>query len=142
MWSRPLQLSGMKVPQKLRDLATSAQEAHCSSTRLPKSTQRLSCSGGSPDSGQAWPPDVSSKPKWCFDRFLLAIKGTPFILICQRRNSGGREKKCRPNAPFAELVRLSRTSIADEMREEHRRRVLGDYRASHENSQAHHFSHR
>ena len=32
---------------------------------------------------------------------------------------------CRPNAPFAELVRLSKTSIADEMREEHRRRVLG-----------------
>jgi hypothetical protein len=29
-------------------------------------------------------------------------------------------------APFAELVRLSRTSIADEMREEHRRRVLGE----------------
>jgi hypothetical protein len=26
----------------------------------------------------------------------------------------------------AELVRLSRTSIADEMREEHRRRVLGE----------------
>ena len=33
---------------------------------------------------------------------------------------------CRPNAPFAKLVRLSRTSIADEMREEHRRRVLGE----------------
>jgi hypothetical protein len=32
----------------------------------------------------------------------------------------------RPNAPFAELVRLSRTSIADEMREEHRRRVLSE----------------
>jgi hypothetical protein len=30
-------------------------------------------------------------------------------------------RSCRPNAPFAELVRLSRTSIADEMREEHRR---------------------
>jgi hypothetical protein len=30
------------------------------------------------------------------------------------------------NAPFAELVRLSQTSIADEMREERRRRVLGD----------------
>ena len=30
---------------------------------------------------------------------------------------------CRPNAPFAELVRLSRTSVADEMREEHRRKV-------------------
>jgi len=34
-------------------------------------------------------------------------------------------RSCRPNAPFAELVRLSRKSIADEMREEHRRRVLG-----------------
>jgi hypothetical protein len=32
----------------------------------------------------------------------------------------------RPNAPFAELVRLSRTSIGDEMREEHRRRMLGE----------------
>jgi hypothetical protein len=32
-------------------------------------------------------------------------------------------RSCRPNAPFAELVRLSRTSIADEMRDEHRRRV-------------------
>jgi hypothetical protein len=29
-------------------------------------------------------------------------------------------------APFAELAWLSRTSIADEMREEHRRRVLGE----------------
>ena len=35
-------------------------------------------------------------------------------------------RSCRPNAPFAELVRLSRTSIADEFREEHRRRVLGE----------------
>jgi hypothetical protein len=35
-------------------------------------------------------------------------------------------RSCRPNALFAELVRLSRTSIADEMREEHRRRVLGE----------------
>jgi hypothetical protein len=35
-------------------------------------------------------------------------------------------RSCRPNAPFAELVRLSRTSIADEMREEHRSRVLGE----------------
>ena len=35
-------------------------------------------------------------------------------------------RSCRRNAPFAELVRLSRTSIADEMREEHRRRVLGE----------------
>ena len=35
-------------------------------------------------------------------------------------------RPCRPNAPFAELVRLSRTSIADEMRIEHTRRVLGE----------------
>jgi hypothetical protein len=35
-------------------------------------------------------------------------------------------RSCRPNAPFAELVRLSRTSIADEMREERRRRALGE----------------
>ena len=35
-------------------------------------------------------------------------------------------RSCRPNAPFAELVRVSRTSIADEMRKEHRRRVLGE----------------
>jgi hypothetical protein len=35
-------------------------------------------------------------------------------------------RSCRPNAPFAELVRLSKTSIADEMRIEHTRRVLSD----------------
>jgi hypothetical protein len=33
-------------------------------------------------------------------------------------------RSCRPNAPFAELVRLSRTGVADEMRDERRRRVL------------------
>jgi hypothetical protein len=33
---------------------------------------------------------------------------------------------CRPNAPFAEFLRLSRTGIADEMREEHRRQALGE----------------
>jgi hypothetical protein len=30
-------------------------------------------------------------------------------------------RSCRPNAPFAELVRLSQTSSAEEMREERRR---------------------
>ncbi len=35
-------------------------------------------------------------------------------------------RSCRPNAPFAELVRLSPTTIADEMREEHRQRMLGE----------------
>jgi hypothetical protein len=32
----------------------------------------------------------------------------------------------RPHAPFAALVRLSETSITDEMRIEHTRRVLGE----------------
>jgi hypothetical protein len=35
-------------------------------------------------------------------------------------------RSCRPNAPFAELVRLSRSSLADEMRKEYRRRILGE----------------
>jgi hypothetical protein len=35
-------------------------------------------------------------------------------------------RSCRPNAPFAELVRLSRTSIADATRIEHTRRILGE----------------
>jgi hypothetical protein len=35
-------------------------------------------------------------------------------------------RSCRPHAPFAEPVRLSNTSVADEMRIEHARRVLGD----------------
>jgi hypothetical protein len=35
-------------------------------------------------------------------------------------------RSCRPHAPFAELVRLSKTSIADEMRIEHTRQVLGE----------------
>ncbi len=35
-------------------------------------------------------------------------------------------RSCRPHAPFAELMRLSRTSIADEMRIEHTRRMLGE----------------
>jgi hypothetical protein len=34
-------------------------------------------------------------------------------------------RSCRPNAPFVALVRLSRTNIVDEMREEYTRRVLG-----------------
>jgi hypothetical protein len=35
-------------------------------------------------------------------------------------------RSCRPHAPLAEFVRLSTTSIADEMREEHTRQVLGE----------------
>jgi len=35
-------------------------------------------------------------------------------------------RSCRPNAPFAELVRLSPTSFADQMREDHARRILGE----------------
>ena len=35
-------------------------------------------------------------------------------------------RSCRPHTPFAELVRLSGKSIADELHEQHTRRVLGD----------------
>lgn len=35
-------------------------------------------------------------------------------------------RSCRPNAPFAELLKLSQSSIADEMYREDTRRVLGD----------------
>jgi hypothetical protein len=35
-------------------------------------------------------------------------------------------RSCRPHARFVELVRLSETSIAGEMRIEHTRRVLGE----------------
>ena len=35
-------------------------------------------------------------------------------------------RSCRPRAPFAELVKLSKISIADEMREEYTLRVLGE----------------
>jgi hypothetical protein len=35
-------------------------------------------------------------------------------------------RSCRAHAPFAELVRLSPNSIADEMRGEDTRRVLGE----------------
>jgi hypothetical protein len=35
-------------------------------------------------------------------------------------------RTCRPYAPFAEVVKLSPTSIAGEIREEHRKRVLGE----------------
>jgi hypothetical protein len=33
---------------------------------------------------------------------------------------------CRPNAPFAELFKLSQTSIGDELHDAHTRDVLGD----------------
>jgi hypothetical protein len=35
-------------------------------------------------------------------------------------------RSCRPHAPFAELIRLSDKSIADELHEQHTRRALGD----------------
>jgi hypothetical protein len=35
-------------------------------------------------------------------------------------------RSCRPHPPFSELVKLSKTSIADEMRLERTRRVLGE----------------
>ncbi|MGB6663121.1 MAG: hypothetical protein WBE90_29560 [Xanthobacteraceae bacterium] len=35
-------------------------------------------------------------------------------------------RTCRPNAPFSELVKLLPTSIAGDLREDHRRRMLGE----------------
>jgi hypothetical protein len=35
-------------------------------------------------------------------------------------------RSCRPHAPFAELLRLSQISVAGEMHDEHRLRVLGE----------------
>jgi hypothetical protein len=35
-------------------------------------------------------------------------------------------RNCRPRAPFAELIKLSSLSIADEMRDEYRKRILGE----------------
>jgi hypothetical protein len=35
-------------------------------------------------------------------------------------------RACRPHAPFAELVRLSDKSIADELHDEHTRRIFGE----------------
>ena len=37
-------------------------------------------------------------------------------------------RSCRPHAPFAELVRLSDKSVADDLHEQHTRRALGDER--------------
>ena len=34
-------------------------------------------------------------------------------------------RSCRPHAPFAELVRLSDKSVADDLHEQHTRRALG-----------------
>lgn len=39
-------------------------------------------------------------------------------------------RSCRPHAPFAELIHLSKTSIADEMRKERERQVRGRDRTS------------
>jgi hypothetical protein len=35
-------------------------------------------------------------------------------------------RACRPNAPFAELVRLSQLSVADDVHEERQRRAFGE----------------
>jgi hypothetical protein len=47
----------------------------------------------------------------------MMVTGLISLLSCRAR---------RPHASFAELVKLSPTSIAGELREEHRKRVLGE----------------
>jgi hypothetical protein len=46
--------------------------------------------------------------------------------IRPQRGTDAVAPQLRPHAPFAELVKLSSRSIADEMREEHGKRVSGD----------------
>jgi hypothetical protein len=52
----------------------------------------------------------------------LVHRFSPSLAACTRREPGDGPMIAR----FAELVRLLQTSIADEMREEYRRRVLGE----------------
>jgi hypothetical protein len=46
--------------------------------------------------------------------------------VSQAETAAYRAVPWATNAPFAELVRLSKTDIAEEMREEHRRQVMDD----------------
>jgi hypothetical protein len=54
---------------------------------------------------------------------------TPIVLIFEIKNlliPALSCRSCRPIGPFAELGRLSRTSIANEMRDKHRAQVLSE----------------
>jgi hypothetical protein len=57
---------------------------------------------------------------------ILIIWTAPLFAQAEQPNAAELAQKVVIDAPLAELVRLSRTSIADEMREEHRRCVLGE----------------
>jgi hypothetical protein len=59
----------------------------------------------------------TSGPQGCWPHRDAAVTSLAPALSC---------RWCRPNAPFAELVRPSQKNIADEMREERPRRVHGD----------------
>jgi len=56
-------------------------------------------------------------PQECLPHRDAAVTSIAPALFC---------RSCRPNAPFAELVRPSQKNIADAMREERPRRVHGD----------------
>ena len=55
-----------------------------------------------------------------------ALRFFRFAIRSAQEQRGKSVRSYRPNAPSAEFVRLSRTSIADEMRIEHTRQVLGE----------------
>jgi hypothetical protein len=60
--------------------------------------------------------------EWCADRSpIVLIFGIKNLLIPALSC-----RSCRPTEPFAELGRLSRTSIANEMRDKHRAQVLSE----------------
>jgi hypothetical protein len=61
---------------------------------------------------------VDDVPVWVISCRGADESGCP--LYPRKRTPALSCRSCRPNAPFAELVRLSRTSVVDEMREEHR----------------------
>jgi hypothetical protein len=55
-----------------------------------------------------------------------ALRFLRFAIRSAQEQRGKSVQSYRPNAPFAEFVQLPKTSIADEMRMEHTRRVLGE----------------
>jgi hypothetical protein len=97
-----------RTPSSLSPCGTSARRSGCRCCSHRRSVQPLLVSVG-PLSGM--PIDQRR-----LDRHPYAAVTSLIPAISYRG--------CRPNAPFAELVKLSRTSIAAEVRQE--RKVLGE----------------
>ncbi|MGC2080939.1 MAG: hypothetical protein WA728_34000, partial [Xanthobacteraceae bacterium] len=75
----------------------------------------------------AWPAPRSFTPLALLARWAAAVLEPQMCPRHPRAGMVGRADGIFDNRLFwCAIVRLSRTSIADEMREEHRRRVLGE----------------